>query len=234
MYLFLVSFLPVFLLCLYIYNKDKNKEPKRLLVKLFLLGVISCIPAFLLELFFLGKYDIDDMNFVSLFFYSFCGIAFIEELCKFVVTYYISYNHKEFDEMYDIIVYATFVSLGFAFLENYCYVSLYGYLTGLFRAVFSVPFHACSGVIMGYYLSISKNLYILNDFKNEKKYVFLGLFMPVLIHGFYDFCIFSSNLLFFVILLVYVIYIFIHCFSKINSVSKENLNYNNNKTTILR
>lgn len=36
MMLFVVAALPIFLLGLYIYKKDKNKEPTKLLVKLFL------------------------------------------------------------------------------------------------------------------------------------------------------------------------------------------------------
>lgn len=41
--LFIISVLPVFLIGMFIYKKDKEKEPTRLLVKLFLGGFLSCI-----------------------------------------------------------------------------------------------------------------------------------------------------------------------------------------------
>ena len=40
--LLLVAILPVILLGLYIYKKDRNKEPSSLLVKLFVSGILSC------------------------------------------------------------------------------------------------------------------------------------------------------------------------------------------------
>ena len=35
------------------------------------------------------------------------------------MSYYIGYKSKEFDEFYDIVVYAVFVALGFAAFEKY-------------------------------------------------------------------------------------------------------------------
>ena len=39
--LFVISALPVFLLAKSIYNQDKNKEPIKLLIKLFIAGIMS-------------------------------------------------------------------------------------------------------------------------------------------------------------------------------------------------
>ena len=49
--LFLISALPVFLLGLYIYKKDKNKEPAKILIKLFLAGMLSCVLVVLITIF---------------------------------------------------------------------------------------------------------------------------------------------------------------------------------------
>ena len=48
--LLILAVLPVYLLCIYIYKKDKDKEPKKLLGKLFIFGMISIIVAVILEL----------------------------------------------------------------------------------------------------------------------------------------------------------------------------------------
>ena len=222
MYLFLISALPVFLICLFIYKKDKNREPKKLLFKLFFLGMLSCIPACFLEILCFGNYNPTDMSIGSVFIYSFFGVALIEELCKFFVTYRVSYNNYEFDEVYDMIIYATFVSLGFAFLENVCYVSLYGYVTGFLRAILSVPFHACNGIFMGYYLGIAKTYGIRNNKKEEKNNIMMAIVMAITTHGFYDFCVFSGNLLFFIIFIIYVIFMYSYCIKRVNNVSNLN------------
>ena len=47
--LLIIAILPVYLICLYVYKKDRDKESKRLLSKLFIFGIISCFPAVILE-----------------------------------------------------------------------------------------------------------------------------------------------------------------------------------------
>ena len=126
--LLLVSVLPVLIVAKYIYNKDKNKEPLRLLIRLFIGGFISVfITLFLTTIlesvnpFF--KIDYDKLNLLELLVSVFVGIALIEESSKWIVTYIISYHNKEFDEFYDMIVYSVFVSLGFALFENILSIS---------------------------------------------------------------------------------------------------------------
>ena len=55
-FLFILSVLPVIILGKYVYNKDRNKEPKKVLTKLFLFGICSVIITLLLtnvlEIFF--------------------------------------------------------------------------------------------------------------------------------------------------------------------------------------
>ncbi len=223
--LFLISFLPVFLLCFFVYKMDKEKEPLKLLLKLFFLGILSCIPAVIVEL------DIQDLfgafldsSLFGKFIDAFIGVALVEEGFKFIITYFCSYNHKDFDGVYDMVVYAVFVSLGFACLENIAYVLQNGYLVGVFRAILSVPCHACNGVLMGYYLGMAKMNVVLGDSKLENKNINLSLIVAVITHGFYDFCIFSESLILFLVFLVYVVCIYVYCVKKIKFVSKK---YNN-------
>ena len=223
--LFILAALPIILICLYIYSKDKNKEPTKLLLKLFFFGVLSCILVVCLTeviyifIPFMNK-DVSHMNLIEILFYSFIIVALIEEFCKWLMTYKIGYNNKEFDEVYDIIVYSVFVSLGFAFLENLLYVLLNNsFSVGIVRGLLSVPGHACDAIFMGYYLSVAKRCRKINDKPNEKKNVYKSILIPTLLHGIYDFCLFSGQSILIIIFFVFVINLYIISFKKLKETS---------------
>lgn len=225
--LFIVSALPVFLLGMYIYKKDKNKEPSKLLAKLFIGGILSCflviIISLIIKLFIpvLNK-EITELNLFELIIYVFIGIALVEEFCKWLITYKISYNDNEFEEIYDMIVYSVFVSLGFAFFENLLYVSEGGLTTGILRALLAVPGHACDGVFMGYYLGLAKQNVLHNQNELKKKYLILSIIMPTILHGIYDYCLLTGRLLFILLFFIFIINIYIHTIKKVKKVSSTN------------
>ena len=65
----LISILPVYLVGLYIYKKDKNKEPKKLLRRLFIYGMLSCIPAAITEMLLGNLFGSEEtMGLIKLFF----------------------------------------------------------------------------------------------------------------------------------------------------------------------
>ena len=126
-------------------------------------------------------------------------VSIIEELSKFIMIYKIGYNNKEFDQAYDIILYSILVGLGFACFENFIYIigRQINLITVLFRGFTAIPAHACFQIFMGYYLYKSK-------IDSKKKNIFLSIFIPFLLHGLYDFIIFSKSnlvLIYFIILL---------------------------------
>lgn len=225
--LIFISVVPVILLCKYIYSKDRNKESPKLLKKLFVGGVLSTfltlLLSFLLEKIFpIFAQDPENLNLFVLFINVFFGIALVEEFSKWIVTYFLSYKSKEFDEIYDMIVYSTFVALGFACLENILYVVSSGFLTGIIRALLAVPSHACDGVLMGYYLGLAKQSEINNRKDLKQKNIFLSIFIPFLVHGLYDYCLFSRNIYFLFVFLAFVIYIYILAINKIKRMSSIN------------
>ena len=84
----ILTFLPIYLICFFVYKKDNNKEPKKFLMKLFIFGILSCIPAAIIELVIEPLFgDINKLNLFSLFIYVTFGIALVEELCKWIVVY---------------------------------------------------------------------------------------------------------------------------------------------------
>ncbi len=223
--LFILAVLPIVAICTYIYMKDKNKEPLALLIKLFLLGIGSCfvvliMSKILFKFFPFMEKSTANMTFFEVMTYSFIGVALIEEFCKWMMTYYGAYKTKAYDEVYDGIVYAVYVSLGFAFLENLLYVFGNGsIIVGISRGILAVPGHACDAVFMGYYLSLAKVYAQQNNKKQEKKNLILSIIVPTILHGIYDFCLFSSIDLLLIVFLIFVITIYIVAFKKIKQLS---------------
>lgn len=223
---FLIAVLPIFLIGMYIYKKDRLKESSGLLFKLFLGGIAACFPAATIGMLCDGFFpEMDQMNFIQLLFYVFFVISFVEEIFKWIFLYKISYNSSEFDSLYDMIVYAAFVALGFACFENILYVYSSNITTGLVRAVSAVPGHVCDGILMGSYLSLSKVNEVNGNLKLAKKYKILSILMPVITHFIYDYCLFLQNPIFLLLFLLFVVNLFIICFKKVKNISRNNYKF---------
>jgi RsiW-degrading membrane proteinase PrsW (M82 family) len=178
-----LSIAPGLAICLYIFLKDiYNKEPKRLLLFSFFLGILSIIPPYFIETYSISFFNTSIPSLATL---AFCVVALSEELSKFLVVRYFCYPQKRFDEPLDGIVYSVMVSMGFATIENINYVFTHGYSTAFVRMFLSVPAHATFGVVMGYFIGKAKF-----DSANSFKYLFTGLLLAVLFHGTFDFFIF--------------------------------------------
>ncbi|GFN30616.1 glutamic-type intramembrane protease PrsW [Paenibacillus xylaniclasticus] len=168
----------VFLLT-YLYLKDKYEaEPIHMVVRMFLIGVLILFPIMIIQRgleLWLGTHPLLDAFGLS---------GAVEECVKWFVLYHIIYNHTEFDEPYDGIVYAASISLGFATLENVLYAisqpSDFGSL--LFRALLPVSGHALFGITMGYYMGKAK----FASPVRSRHFLFISIIVPLLMHGLYD------------------------------------------------
>ncbi|MGQ1910550.1 PrsW family glutamic-type intramembrane protease [Marinifilum sp. RC60d5] len=92
--------------------------------------------------------------------YVFCD-AFLmaalgEETFKLLPVYILVCKNPNFNEQFDGIVYAVFVSLGFALAENIMYVFLNEINAGIAKVFAAIPAHAMFGIMMGYYLGLAK------------------------------------------------------------------------------
>lgn len=222
--LLLASILPIILLLYFIYKKDQNKEPFLLLFILFCSGIFSCFLVLKLSNLLSSIFPFMDREangFFNTVLYAFMGVAFIEEVCKWIMVYSIGYHHKEFEELFDITVYAVFVSLGFAFFENIAYVLTVGEIrTALLRAVSAVPSHACNAIFMGYYLSLAKNFRLRKRKDLEKSNLFLSILVPTFLHGIYDLCLLLNYRIFLFVFLLFVIYLYIVSIRKIKEMTE--------------
>jgi protease PrsW len=167
----------------YFYLKDEYEtEPLTLVFRTFMFGVILVFPIMFMQ-YVLQVEGIVTTKFLD----AFLASGLLEEFFKWFIVYYSIFDHKEFDEPYDGIVYSASVSLGFATLENILYLLAHGVEFAFTRALLPVSSHALFAVIMGFYLGKAK-------FKGQKKkYVFLSFFIPFLLHGIYDFILLTQE-----------------------------------------
>lgn len=224
--------LPAIVLCVYIYIKDRvEKEPLGLLIKLLIAGVVICFPVVFFEEILL---DIFKGNAIL---ENFVGIALVEEGFKLIAVLIFTKNNKEFNSIFDGIVYAVFVSLGFAALENVLYVTQYGWMNALLRAVMSVPAHTFFGIMMGYYYSF----WVILDRTAKQERIFkekglveksvveyssirfaaASIVVPVFLHGLYDYCCTQPSFTATVVFLVLLIGMYIYCFGKVRKMSSK-------------
>lgn len=204
--LFIIAITPALVIIGGIYLSDRyDREPLGLLIVTYILGALAVIPAIIVEEFliriniFTGVY--------SHFYTAFIVAGLTEEFFKRLVVLKLPYKTKYFDEKLDGIVYSVFSTMGFATVENIIYV-VYRYTNnpyiGLYRGIFSVPAHGVFGITMGYYLSLAK---FDTNRKRAKKNLRRSLYMPIILHGLFDFILMSGIPQLTMLFVPYVIYI---------------------------
>lgn len=180
----ILAAIPAVILLLYFYRKDKTKrEPAGLILKTFGLGILAVIPAGAAEFGAILLFS-RISGFPGLLIRAFIVAALIEETSKFLVIKTYLYKKTEFDEVTDGIVYTAAASLGFAFFESLLYSFGPPYVM-ILRGITSVPLHATASGIMGYYIGLAKQT---GDFKPGR-----GLLYAVIIHGLYNFLLFTGS-----------------------------------------
>lgn len=185
-----VAVAPVLILLIYLYIRDKyEKEPLRLLTLGVVYGVVISFPIIQLETMLTALIPITGVIGDALY-TSFAVASLAEEAMKFTVLFFLVWRNRNLNERFDGIVYAAFISLGFAGYENILYVlnpDFGGMSTALSRAFISVPGHGFFGVAMGYHFALAK-------FEPEKRYshLFMAFAVPYFIHGVYDFLLLSN------------------------------------------
>ena len=220
----IVSIIPVFIISGFVSSKVNSSKPFLLIVSLFFRGILSCIPACLLEMLFVNYYGEAPKDLLSLFIYTFFGIGLIEEICKWFNVYRGSYHSKSVNRSYDLVIYSVMVSLGFAFFENIIYIFQFGITTGLIRDFLSVPGHAMFGAFMGYYLGKCKYHSSKSNHIRKIFYLILSILIPSLFHATFDFLLSVNNPWYMVIFFVFVITSF-----KISNLKIDNMSHNNLK-----
>ncbi len=186
-----LAIVPALLLVRYYYRQDRARpEPKGLVVRVFLVGVLSALVAIPLE-FLASQFQraFDPRSIAYPLFKAFVVAGLVEEYLKLTVVRLAAWRNPAFDEVMDGVVYTVVAGMGFACLENVLYVIAGSLATALARAFTAVPMHAVSSGLMGYSLGRSRFAASPGE---ARALVTRGLLTAVAFHGLYDFLLFVS------------------------------------------
>ena len=207
----LAAVLPAFFLMRYIYRKDTiEKEPPMLLFSLLLMGVAAVIASIVLET--LGQSILSSLLEEGTKQYNillaFLVVAVVEEGTKFFFLKRRTWRDPNFNYRFDGIVYAVFVSLGFAALENIRYVLGYGLTVAVPRALLAIPGHMSFAVFMGVFYGRAKQCELCGDKAGKTFNLIAGYVLAVLLHGFYDACAMIATTLSTVLFIAFVVILY--------------------------
>lgn len=206
---------PALILLSYVYNQQRyQSQPAGLIRHLIGQGMLAGIITIAAETFgtwlFNGTTKLQGSSYDLAFAVFVVGI--IEEGMKFIFLKKNTWKLYSFQTKYDGIVYATSIGIGFAIFENVRYVFSYGMSTALVRAFTAIPGHLSFAVLMGVFYGQAK---YYEDSGNKMMSVLnqiIAYACPVVLHGLYDGMAMintrTSNLIFFLILIVIYIIIF--------------------------
>ena len=182
--------IPAVILMIQVYKLDwLEKESPQLMKRLAIAGVLSSLLALVeervLSTILVSVIPANTLAYNIILY--FIIVAFAEESSKYIFLKRDTWRNPEFNCQYDGLLYAVFVSLGFALWENISYVMSYGFSVALVRAITAIPGHACFGVFMGVFYGLAKKFENIGDQDNSLRYRVLALLVPALLHGTYDF-----------------------------------------------
>ena len=173
-----VAIAPALALLSYFYlRKEIAKEPSKLLLHTFIYGAILTFP-----ILFIQHVIQEEQIFSSLFMRHVLITSLLEEFFKWLVLLIAIFNHVEFDDPYDGILYGVSVSLGFATVENILYLLNFGMDEAFMRALLPVSSHALFGVVMGYYFGRAK----FTTFNKSRYEIIYALGAALILHITYN------------------------------------------------
>ncbi len=185
----LAAVAPAIVLAVIMIKRDKQREPLGWLLGATAMGVGVALSVIVLGIFVLPDFYAD--TFVGAFLTSFVNAAIPEEGLKFVALYLLATRCRYFDELFDGVIYAVCIGMGFAALENVLYLfSADEWISvGLSRAFLSVPMHYFFAIIMGSFFALG-----WFDERNRRFYMTAALVLPIVVHGLYDTLCFSVGI----------------------------------------
>lgn len=182
---------PVLFWAVYHYHKDRHlPEPIGHLMMAFGLGIMAAGLSQLLYVTLgpLGlRFDagaLADTNTAGLLAYSLLAIGPIEEFAKLLPFLLVVLRFKDFDEPIDGIIYASFIGLGYAAVENWQYLEYLTPLEAAARGFASPVVHMVFASIWGHWIA--------RDFVTGRSTVgaaLTGFAIAAVLHGSYDFMV---------------------------------------------
>jgi RsiW-degrading membrane proteinase PrsW (M82 family) len=219
---------PVLIWLFFYHKKDLHPEPKHMILKVFILGMVAACFASISEMVFLQI--VPGKSFLLVILESFLLIALVEEFLKYLVVRIWVFTSPELDEPLDVMLYMVISALGFAFLENIVlfFAADHPYAVGaafsfaLLRFIGAVFLHTLTSGTIGFFIALS-----FCAAKNKKLLYFIGFIIAIVLHGFYNIAIthltgfwqYSVPAIIVIVLAIFTTYGFIKL-KKIKSICK--------------
>jgi RsiW-degrading membrane proteinase PrsW (M82 family) len=194
LYLYLIYIIfaltPVLIWLFFYFKKDIHPEPKKMILKVFIIGMAAACFTALFEMLFLQVFPEKSLIFIVL--EAFLLIALAEEFIKYLVVRLYVFSSPELDEPLDVMLYMVIAALGFAFLENIIlfFAAEHPYAIGaafsfaLLRFFGAVFLHTLTSGTLGFFIALS-----LCSAKRKKALFMTGFIIAVIFHGFYNLAI---------------------------------------------
>lgn len=175
----------------YFYRQDRYEpEPWKMVLKIFLAGIILVVPAGLIEQFWRSQFTsaINNADWRSFLIMAFFGVALVEEGLKTGLLWMLIGKNKNLNEPVDGVIYGITLGLGFASLENFLWASIFGFGVAALRALVTTLAHATFTGWAGYFIGKYK-------LQSDGKIVLVwsGFLIALVAHGMYDFLLFLKN-----------------------------------------
>lgn len=220
-----LGLLPSVIWLAYWIRKDAHPEPKIFIVKVLLLGIILsplAVAGQLLFVQFVAQLTGANPAVLAESPSFFLWAAFVEEVVKYLVVFFVVLRSPEFDEPVDAMVYMLSAAMGFAAMENILVINRVmeaglAATVGIWGLRFAgaTLLHALSSALLGYFIA-------LTWFHPKRRTVLfaIGLGMATLFHWVFNLFISqfqqSSGLLFSTLLLIAMAFLISTLFDKIS------------------
>ena len=224
LFIIILAILPALFLMRYIYKQDKlEKEPRGLLIKVTVMGVLAAFLSMLLESvgqFLLGLTQINPDSPLYTILLAFLVVAVVEEGTKYFLMHKCVWRNPAFNFRFDAIVYAVFASLGFAAMENIMYVFGFGLNVLLARALLAIPGHMSFAVVFGVFYGRAKKYANRGQKSQCTGNIILGFLVAVFFHGFYDSCAMIGTTFSMILYALFMIVIYVTIFLVVRSEAR--------------
>jgi len=180
-----IGFAPgIFWLWVFARSNRQRPDPMALVIRTFLLGVISAVPIVVVESIVSGSGGLAHASLGELVFTSFVVAGMVEEFGKYLVVRLSLGDSPYLDEPLRGLVYSASVALGFASIENVGYMIQAGPEVIVPRALLCTLGHVSFSALWGYGLGADR--LARAEGRPARGYAFLGLFAAIIAHGVYD------------------------------------------------
>lgn len=219
-----LAIIPGIILLVYIYRLDRiEREPLGVIVKLLILGALTTVAAIIGEqilFFILPRILTEGTVLYGLVEYFIC-VACVEEGVKYLALKNYTWRSPDFNYRFDAVVFAVTIGIGFAIAENISYALSYGIFNTLLRAVTAIPAHTIFAIFMGHFYGEAKFCWVRGDLAGCSRFRRLAFFIPVLLHGIYDFTASMGAAYGTLVFLAFIAVLYVVAFRRLHRYARE-------------